>query len=125
MRQPASANVFVRENEQGDGVYLYAHDAGMALPQITQAALRRFPDRWDDPQYLARIIFSAMIRDDLDSELNFGISATLREGRDRVLVVDTVAQEVRYQDERTDPPHILARIPIEQFVGRAAQAWPR
>jgi hypothetical protein len=125
MHQPASANIFVRENEQGGGVYLYAHDDGMALPRITQAALRHFPDRWDDPQYLARIIFSAMIRDDLDSGLNFGISATLREGRDRVLVIDTVTQEVRYQDERTDPPQVLARMPIEQFVGRAEQAWPQ
>jgi len=58
------------------GVYLYQHCDGYDLPSIVKEALssKRGFNRWDDPEYLARIIFSHMIRDHIDEGTGFGIN---------------------------------------------------
>ena len=67
-------NIFIADGEE-HGVYLYAHWHGSVLPGILRNALRRGRDRWSDTQYLARIIFCEMIRDDVDGTTGFGITA--------------------------------------------------
>jgi hypothetical protein len=47
-----------------DPVYLYTHWHGSELPAILARALDRGRERWDDPSYLARIIFSEMVGSD-------------------------------------------------------------
>jgi len=79
------ANVKVKDGD--DAVFLYTHWHGSDLPTILQAALRRGKGRWDDEQYLARIIFCEMIKDDVMGETGFGISAHVGDGADRVLTV--------------------------------------
>ncbi|MGO9603666.1 MAG: hypothetical protein ACLQAT_09760 [Candidatus Binataceae bacterium] len=62
------ANVAIlqhRENQSAGAVFLYTHSDGCALPFIVRDALSRGKDRWDQESYLARIIFSEMIQDDL------------------------------------------------------------
>jgi len=87
------ANILVRDGSD-PGVYLYTHNEGYRLPAILQKALKRGEGRWNDDPYLARIIFSEMIRGDIDGTTGFGISAYLTDGRERVLVVDTASRTV-------------------------------
>ena len=61
------------KQENGTRIYLYSHWGG-----DTRAVLRRALSRearWNDSEYLARIIFQAMIGGDTETT-GFGISAT-------------------------------------------------
>jgi hypothetical protein len=90
------ANVYVHEGDR-PGVYLYTHWEGSTLPQTVVRALYRGRGRWDDVQYLTRIIFSEMIQDDVLSETGFGISAECEDGGDRIVDVDTATQKIRFK----------------------------
>jgi len=90
------ANVYVHEGPQ-PGVYLYTHWGGTELPDTLRTALARGMGRWGDTPYLTRIIFSDMVRDDIDGSTGYGISADLGDGADRILDVDTVAYTVTVQ----------------------------
>jgi len=59
------------ENEKTVG--FYTHWGGSELQNTLKDALIRGQDRWDDSSYLARIIFSEMIREDVLGETGFGI----------------------------------------------------
>lgn len=69
-----------------DDIYLYTHwDSGEVI-QITKEALRR-KVRWDDSEYLARIIFCHLVTKDLwEEETGYGIGT--REHGDIELLVD-------------------------------------
>jgi hypothetical protein len=54
-------------------IYLYSHWDGRDLYQKLARALERGRGRWDDEEYLGRIIFSEMIRDDINGETGYGI----------------------------------------------------
>lgn len=92
------ANVYVHAGEQ-PGVYLYTHWAGDELPATVRTALAR-EQRWEDDQYLARIIFNTMTLGDEAGETGFGISAYPGDGGSRIVDVDTSAQSVRVFDEQ-------------------------
>jgi hypothetical protein len=68
------ANIHLFEEEGDDGFYFYTHWGGTDLPEVLADALRRGRQRWDDPPYLARIIFSEMIKDEVLEETGYGIS---------------------------------------------------
>lgn len=67
------ANIKFVEVEGGE-IFFYTHWSGTELPEILAAALDRGRDRWNDESYLARIIFSEMVKDDLGSNTGAGIS---------------------------------------------------
>ena len=71
-----------------DEVHLYTHWAGSELPAILKSALERGRSRWNDSQYLARIIFCEMVKGCEMEEMGFGISAGCGDGGDRVITVD-------------------------------------
>jgi len=54
------------------GVYLYTHWDGKRIKEIVKSAMQR-KERWDDPGYLARIIFSEMIKNDVEGNTGYGI----------------------------------------------------
>ena len=54
------------------GVYLYTHWKASELPEIIHRAISR-KQRWNHPEYLARIIFSEMTKGEEDKETGFGI----------------------------------------------------
>jgi hypothetical protein len=86
------ANVYVHEGDQ-PGVYLYSHWGGSTLPQVVRDALARGA-RWDDPDYLTRIIFCEMVKGDVSGTTGYGIGARVGDGADRIVDVDTQAQRV-------------------------------
>lgn len=63
---------------EGAPVYLYSHWDGdedvnrSPLAQKLRKALAR-KERWDDESYLARIIISEVIKEDIDGETGYGI----------------------------------------------------
>ena len=65
-------NVVV-EFDNETSVALYTHWSGSELPQTLASALLRGQDRWTDPTYLTRIIFSEMIRDSVMDTTGYGI----------------------------------------------------
>lgn len=54
------------------GIYLYSHWAGYALKNMVQEALQR-KQRWTDVEYLTRIIFCEMIKEEVMEETGYGI----------------------------------------------------
>ena len=56
------------------GVYLYTHWRGYDLKPIVKEALAK-KWRWDDEEYLARIIFDVLTQHKHDTETGFGIGA--------------------------------------------------
>ena len=79
-------------------VYLYTHWSGEELPETLKAALARGKARWDDPQYLSRIIFCEMVKGQERDCTGYGISGECGDGDDRVLTVDGVKQTVVWPD---------------------------
>jgi hypothetical protein len=110
-------NVIVTASDTAEAqVALYTHWSGSELPQTVASALDRARDRWDDPTYLTRVIFSEMIKaessDDvieaLMSTTGLGIEAILPGSENYCeaspgydLYVDVKAQTVYDGDETT------------------------
>lgn len=90
------ANVVVTEG--GDQVCLYTHWAGSELVDTVKAAMKRGQDRWDDYQYLTRIIFCEMIKADVMGLTGFGITSTPKDGDDRIITINCDTQTVRVFD---------------------------
>lgn len=87
------ANIVVTDRH--NHIVLYAHWAGTELPNILKSALKRGEGRWDDFQYLTRIIFCEMIKDDVMGTTGYGISQQFGDGEDRVLTVTVDRQTVK------------------------------
>jgi len=95
------ANVAIELFPNGERIYFYTHWNGTDLPEVVRKALAR-RQRWDDPSYLARIIFSEMIDGNVKSETGFGISTqAAADAQHPVLVVNVPTQEVSvFADKR-------------------------
>ena len=77
-----------------DGIYLYAHwVTAEDLRDILRDALIRGKERWKDRNYLNRIIFSEMIKDELLDLTGYGLSSDLPDGQ-IILEVDVNNQKV-------------------------------
>ena len=72
------------------GIYFYTHWSGSSIKEWLANALER-KQRWEDPAYLARIIFCELIApgDDLLGETGYGISCRIQDNEHNILVVDT------------------------------------
>ena len=78
--------------EKQSKIYLYSHwDEAETLKETIKDVLKR-KLRWDDNAYLARMIFSAIVKEDIDGETGYGIS--LEPMGDSEVVVDLVKQTV-------------------------------
>ena len=75
-------------------IYLYTHWQGSHLAEILRAALSRGRGRWGDAAYLARIVFSEMVRDELLEVVGYGLSPYLTDNEHDLLVVDLVGSRV-------------------------------
>ena len=61
-------------NEEKNVIYLYSHWDGPDLAVMLKKALIRGTGRWGDDPYLARIIFSEMIQNNVLDETGYGLS---------------------------------------------------
>lgn len=62
--------------KNGEKIYFYSHWGGdnESLSTIVRDALIRGKDRWGDESYLARIIFSEMIKEEVEKSTGYGIA---------------------------------------------------
>jgi hypothetical protein len=63
----------------GQSIYFYTHWAGEELPATIAAGLDAGRGRWDDPCYLARIIFSTMTESSPRDEVGYGIATEFQD----------------------------------------------
>ena len=82
---------------KNSGVYLYKHLDGYDLENIVRKALQR-KERWTDVEYLTRIIFSEMIKDDLEGSIGFGIGTTKHSDIEYLVTVNVNKQTVKVTD---------------------------
>lgn len=84
------------DNQQDSRVYLYTHWEGGNLHYILADALNspEGRNRWDDPDYLARIIFEHMISKSDNKETGFGIAPYQMDYNHPNIVVDLVRKTV-------------------------------
>lgn len=86
----------------GQHVCFYTHWGGSELKDTLKAALQRGRDRWDDESYLARIIFSEMIKEDVDGLTGYGIAPYLGEENNETLNVNLPKKTVALGDHNGD-----------------------
>ena len=94
MGDRAQVHIVANKNKQyNHDVWLYTHWRGTGLPETVAYAISR-GERWTDAEYLTRIIFSEMIKEEVDSELGYGIGNHQHGDVYRVITVDVDEQEV-------------------------------
>jgi len=75
------------------GVYLYTHWESYRLQEIiTKAIAKKW--RWDDPEYLARIIFDEMLKDNHGEETGYGIGTSEHSDINLLITVNCEAKSV-------------------------------
>jgi len=92
------AQVFIQDSYSDDaskGVYLYQHWDGDYLFQEVQNAIAK-GDRWNDPEYLTRIIFCEMVKtfDQVDGSTGYGIGTSQHGDIEYLVIVDIENQNV-------------------------------
>lgn len=80
-------------------IFLYSHWAGADRLECLQKAMA-LNARWDDPDYLTRIIFDAWKGLDVESTTSWGISPAITDHEYPLLVVDTTSQTI--SEEHTE-----------------------
>jgi hypothetical protein len=93
--------------EDGKDVFFYTHWGAHELPEDLSNALRRGEDRWDDEEYLARIIFCEMIQSDVLGTTGAGIGTGVHGDLNRPLItVDTRTKTVNLGEGSGDIPFV-------------------
>ncbi len=124
------ANVYVHDGDEA-GVFLYTHGGGSDLPEVVAQALEK-KWRWDDVQYLTRIVFDVMTHGYQGGETSFGISAVLGDNSYPIICLDVSREKVSMRPEwkclrLTDPdplPKPLEEWSFEEFV-KDRPGWSR
>jgi len=75
-------------------LFFYTHWDGEELESVLKNALIRGKTRWDDKDYLARIIFSEMIKDDIEGTTGYGIAPYECDPQYETIVVNLEKQTV-------------------------------
>jgi hypothetical protein len=91
-------NIVIEDAEQKPILFLYTHWTGSDLPKIVQAALIRGKERWTDPSYLNRILFSELIKNDVLDLTGYGIDVEMGDGGTEVYVCHE-NQTVRFREK--------------------------
>lgn len=72
---------------------MYTHWGGSYIPlQLQEALKKRW--RWDDPAYLARIIYDTLVDDEFKQETGYGISPYICDNEHPIVYVDMSKQMV-------------------------------
>lgn len=118
------SNIVVKQLD-GTRVYLYGHWMGEDSITIAKTVLGR-KQRWDDHAYLARMIFSEMVKGDLDSDTGYGISTSMCDNEYPIIVLDPSTQTAWLEEYEWGNggsfKEITPRISFGAFVGSASVA---
>lgn len=93
------------KHEEGT-IYLYTHWGADGLETVLSEALKRSVDRWSDPAYLSRIIFTDMTKDASSDKTGYGLALHDMGPDYENLIVDIAKQtvnDVPYEDFIKNP----------------------
>ncbi len=109
------------DDNETPAVWLYTHWTGHDLPRTVQKALARRV-RWDDPSYLARIVFDQMTAGQHGEETGFGITTEMTDNDGYPLLVLYPRKGiVRFEDRNTREP--LNEWSFESFLMVEFDGW--
>lgn len=103
------ANIKIKSKD-GE-MFFYSHWTGSKLPITLQDALKR-KQRWDDVQYLNRIIFCEMIKNNVEKETGYGLSTVIGDGI-VIAEVNTDKQTVTFKNATYTFDEYIELAPIE------------
>lgn len=101
-------------NDDAGPVYLYTHSLGSKIYGIVKRALSR-NQRWNDPSYLARIVFCELVKGHEDKETGFGISTKPFHCDHHIIGLNCLTQMVTFEDISGD---VSGYMSFEDFVNR-------
>lgn len=128
-------NICMRD--EGKNVYFYGHWSGYDAPEIVRKALAR-KQRWDDPSYLARIVFCHLLGGDrpedgivlynVKAETGFGISTEPQDNSYPIIVVSTPDNRVTIEaDDRPGfnikPSGEVKSYSFDEYVALPRATW--
>jgi hypothetical protein len=102
-------------------VYLYTHWTGYKLAETVREALKRGIERWQDGQYLARIIFCEMVKGGEMDLTGFGISSVIGDNGHPIIVVNVDDQTIGFAEEGKEP-QCDAKWALPEYVRLSAEA---
>lgn len=104
-------------------VWLYSHWSGQSGILSALTGLRSGRAQ-HDASYLARIIFSRMVKDSIDSETGYGISTTLGDNEHPIIVISVASDDtyVWFEDETGE--QLSQPLTREQFETIVKQIIP-
>ncbi len=121
------ANIYLHDSDiPATGMFLYTHWSGYRWPAALQEALTFGKGRWDDPQYLARIIASRVFHELVDSETGGGLSTEMGDNEYPLLCVDLVRKTVGLCDANLTPrdrANWTSVMPFDAFVKIDGANW--
>lgn len=95
-------------------VYLYTHNYAKTLVSIVHEVLSR-RQRWDDPDYLSRMIFCAMIPyDDWNKDTGFGIGTQYVIDTNLLIVINLERKRISISSYGSGVDNVL--MDMEDFV---------
>lgn len=81
------------------GVYLYTHWGADSMVNDLKRILatRGVRGRWNDDEYLARIIFSQMVKNDIDGTTGYGIGSSEHGDIEKLITINCEKQTIKVQ----------------------------
>jgi hypothetical protein len=112
------SNVVIESNlyPSGSGterVYLYSHYDGASI--IDSAVHGIQSGRSTDGPYLTRVIFADMIKDDMESETGYGISASITDNEHPLIVIQPDTGSVLVENA-SDGKALAGPVPYSKFL---------
>jgi hypothetical protein len=101
-------------------IFFYTHWYGSEIRTILKDAIIRGRDRTGDASYLARIIFSELIKNNLMDTTGFGISPNMGDNEHSLLVVDLSSNKVWLEDEKFNK--ISNELTFDEFI-KQKECW--
>lgn len=109
-------NIRIEQGSEVGDVWLYSHWGGSDLAEELQRALARGL-RWDDPAYLARIVFDAMTEGQVGEATGYGISTWAQDNEHAILRVTLDGQvQVTTSERPVGDPGVVRTMAIQDFV---------
>lgn len=103
-------------------VYLYSHDYAKTLVSDVHRVLSK-KKRWDDPDYLSRMIFCEMIPTEFwESDTGFGIGTQMYADVNLLVTIDTVKEIIKISSYGSGVPDVKMTIQdfVDNFYGNAS-----
>lgn len=116
------ANIVIEKDNHSfpHPVFFYTHWHGYAIKPTLKAALLRGKERWNDGQYLARIIFCEMVKGKEMETTGFGITTRIGDGGYLLLCVNMREQKVKERDSSEDEnATVLKEWTFDEFISES------